>query len=195
MGTRGFLGFIIDGEVKISYNHFDSYPSALGLSTLNWLRTASRDRDGLMAQARNLRVVASDSVPTAQDIEQLSRFSWSAAEHGGDQDLRTGQEWYDLLHETQGSLARILEAGVIEDASSFTTGSLFAEYGYVADLDGQRFEAYEGFQKLAHDNGRFAAPSPDRHGYYPVRLVNAWPLDDLPSDDEFEAAFGEDAEE
>ena len=37
MSTRGFIGFVIDGTEKIAYNHYDSYPSALGLNVLHWL--------------------------------------------------------------------------------------------------------------------------------------------------------------
>lgn len=38
MGTRGFVGFVIDGQEKIGYNHFDSYPDGLGVDVLSWLR-------------------------------------------------------------------------------------------------------------------------------------------------------------
>jgi len=31
MGTRGIFGFIYKGKRYIVYNHFDSYPSGLGL--------------------------------------------------------------------------------------------------------------------------------------------------------------------
>jgi len=34
MGTRGVIGYIIDGNLIESYNHFDSYPDALGQSAV-----------------------------------------------------------------------------------------------------------------------------------------------------------------
>jgi hypothetical protein len=38
MGTRGFLGFVLQDKEYITYNHFDSYPSGLGDAVLQWLR-------------------------------------------------------------------------------------------------------------------------------------------------------------
>jgi hypothetical protein len=38
MGTRGTWGFVLDGEEKLTYNHFDSYPDCLGVEVLDALR-------------------------------------------------------------------------------------------------------------------------------------------------------------
>lgn len=197
MGTRGFITFVIDGEEKTAYNHFDSYPDALGLAVLGWLRDALKaSTEETAGAARRLRVMDPRSVPTADDVDRLARFSWNSARHGGSRDLREGQEWYDLLHEAQGKPDLILEAGVIEDAKDFPRNSLFAEYGYVIDFDRQQFEAYEGFQKSPHDKGRFASREPIGHTvagtYYPVALMASWPFDGLPSDRDFTAALCED---
>src|SRR6185437_9317904 len=181
MGTRGFITFVIDGREKTAYNHFDSYPDGLGQDVLTWLRVA---RDGGLP-VRELRVVSPDSKPTAEDIARLSRFSWGGAQHGGGRDLRDGQEWYDLLRETQGSPHDMLAAGVIEDAFSFPQDSLFAEWGYVVDLDARCFEVYEGFQRAPHGKGRFASRPGLTGGYAPVALRASWPLDALPTDQEF----------
>lgn len=37
MSTRGAYGFRIDGQDKITYNHFDSYPDSLGVNLLQWM--------------------------------------------------------------------------------------------------------------------------------------------------------------
>ncbi len=106
----------------------------------------------------------------------------------------------------------MLEAGVIEDASGFPLDSLFAEYGYVIDLDGDgMFEVYVGFQHKPHKLGRFASrdshlteqeaarkanPRLEALGiYYPVALAARWPLADLPSEAEFIEALREKEEE
>lgn len=200
MGTRGFIGFVAGEQEKIAYNHWDSYPSGLGLKVLAFAREAVTRPDVLGTAIRALRVVDPDSTPTKEDIQRFSQFSWGAAEHGGSQDLRTGQEWYDLLHETQGDIAAILEAGVIEDASGFPLDSLFAEWGYIIDTSGDGWlEVYEGFQKLPHDRGRFAArqaiSNRSSGPYYPVALRVRWPLTALPSDEEFLNALGYEEEE
>jgi hypothetical protein len=194
VSTRGFIGFIVDGDAKITYNHSDSYPDWLGVHMLAWLRDATKDPAGLRRQAQALRVVSPDSKPTAADIARFGEFSWGKDQHGGTADLREGQEWYDLLCETQGDPALILACGVIEDGSGFPADSLFAKWGYVVDLDGDgAFEVYQGFQKSPHNAGRFASMTPDPPGYpgagqyYPVRLIASWPLGALPTDDEIRA--------
>lgn len=119
----------------------------------------------------------------------MSRFL-----NSGVGERRDRPDWYQLLRHTQGRPDLILEAGYIEDASQFPTESLFAEWGYIVDLDAKAFEAYKGFQETAHTGGRFA--SRDGHDdYYPVQLVASWPLDGLPSADEFIATLDPEGDE
>jgi hypothetical protein len=196
MSTRGFLGFVIDGTEKIAYNHCDSYPEYLGIHVLQWVRANGhalahdailRDRiGGPVDLIRQLRVVEDGSDPTDADIERLAPYTNRNV--GG----RTSRpEWYQLLRETQGDPGAILTAGVVIDGSSFPTDSLFAEFGYIVDLDAGTFEAYRGFQHEPHDQGRFAGRArADRDGYYPCALVASWPIGALPADDELIAAFG-----
>lgn len=161
MGTRGTLGFVIDGQSKVAYNHWDSYPDGLGLDVLRWLRTAIADSATLAEQARALRVVDSNSEPTDEDIERLSEFlNRSVGER------RERPDWYQLLRETQGAPAAILRAGVVEDGSRYVG----IEWEYRVDLDAGTFTA-----KDAYDSGD----------------PTAWKLTDLPTDDEFVAALGD----
>lgn len=189
MGTRGFISFVADGQVKSGYVHSDAYPDYLGANVLDWLRSA--DIVTATQAAKDLRVVAPDSEPTGEDVERLARF------HNPNVGGRSSRPtWYQLLRETQGMPGLILDAGVIEDASSFPADSLFAEWGYVADFDTQVFEVYRGFQHEAHTDGRFASDTPDGNGYYPVRLVASWPFSALPDGGAFiEAAEGPDEDE
>lgn len=198
MGTRGFITFVAGGTEKTTYNHFDSYPDGLGLKVLEWAQGVT-DWDAVKAQAEALRLVTDASAPpTPGDIARFSQYSWNREQHGGPDDLRPGQQWYDLLHETQGDPAKILEAGVMEDNHDFPADSLFAEWGYVIDLDEQAFEVYRGFQIAPHTSGRFAGQADEAaiakqsenlgHGYYPVALRAEWPLSALPDKDAFIAA-------
>ncbi|WP_433233941.1 hypothetical protein [Actinomadura nitritigenes] len=194
MGTRGFIGFVADGEEKIAYNQFDSYPSGVGVTVMEWLRSGSTPH--LREQVKALRVVPDDSEPTPEDIQRLSEFA----------DLRVSdkdpREWYVLLRDTQGDPGAILRAGVIEDASGFPLDSLFCEWGYLIDLDAETFEVYRGFQHQPHDKGRFASRGGEQyanaglpHGYYPVALAKSWPLAELPTPEQFLDALGEGEEE
>lgn len=180
MSTRGFIGFVVDGTEKITYNHFDSYPAGLGADVLNWLRKAHHG--GARRLAAELRVVDEDSSqPTAADIE---KFRGYANTRVGSQEI---DDWYVLLRETQGNPGAILDAGVMLDGSSLPTDSLFAEWGYIVDFDTDVLEAYKGFQAAPHKGGRFADRPPHHgaSGYYPVRLVASWPLAELPTAEDF----------
>ncbi|WP_435109785.1 hypothetical protein [Nocardiopsis synnemataformans] len=185
MGTRGSLTFVVNGDEKTAYNQWDSYPDGIGVGVLRWLRDA--DLPEARRQARELRVVDPSSEPTPEDIE---RFKDIANLNVGERELT---DWYVLLRETQGAPGAILRAGVIEDARDFPCDSLFCEWGYVIDFDGNALEVYEGFQSEPHDRGRFAKRSSlaDRPEYYPIALAASWPMDNLPSDEDFLAAFAD----
>jgi hypothetical protein len=179
VSTRGFITFVIDGTEKTAYNHSDSYPDYLGVQVLKWLRGA--DIITVTEQARALRVADADSTPTTEDVQRLLPYANLGV---GEQ---SPEDWYCLLRETQGDPGLMLEAGVIEDASSFPLDSLFAEWGYVIDLDAQRFEVYQGFQQSKPNAGRFADREGSTEGYYPVALVASYPFPDLPGEDAIRA--------
>lgn len=195
MGTRGFLGFVVDSRELIQYNHFDSYPEGLGAQVLGFLRDVAENNAtrNLRDEARLLRVVRQGiDEPTETDIENLK--PWTSLTVGE----QSTAHWYNLLRETQGDPDAILTCGYIEDGSDFPGDSLFAEWGYVIDLDAETFEVYRGFQHEPHNKGRFAERVP-REGrsssffsgghYYPVALVASWPLADLPDEETFLATF------
>lgn len=171
MGTRGILGFRIDSTDKLAYNHFDSYPSGLGTTIQRWLRESSLD--DVKAQVRALRVVAADTKPSPEDIEALQ--PWTNLNVSS----QCTQDWYCLLHNTQGDPGATLQAGVIVDSASFVADSLFCEWAYVVNFDDSAIEVYRGFQKAPHSDGRYAAETADR-GYYPIALVRVIPFSDLP---------------
>ena len=43
MSTRGAVGIVCNGEEKIGYNHYDSYPEGLGVEVLDFLKGKSYD--------------------------------------------------------------------------------------------------------------------------------------------------------
>lgn len=184
MSTRGFITFVIDGQEKTAYNHSDSYPDYLGVQVLKWLQGA--DIATVTEQARALRVAPSDSEPTAEDVQRLLKYANLGV---GEQ---SPQDWYCLLRETQGDPGLMLDAGVIEDAATFPQDSLFAEWGYVIDLDAQKFEVYRGFQHSVHTAGRFANREGLTDGYAPVALAASWPFAELPGEDAIRALEHED---
>jgi hypothetical protein len=183
MPTSGFIAFTTDNHTKTSYAQFDAYPSSLGTTVLDWLRTA--DPDTAQAQARALRVVDGYAEPTDAALETLKDYYTPARD-------AARPIWYQVLHHIQGRPAAILAAGVIPDDSRYRADSRWVEWGYVVDFDAMAFEVYEGFQKAQHSEGRFADMPPERDSeYFPVRLVKSWPLSGLPDNDAFMAVEGD----
>jgi len=50
MGTRGLLGFIINGARRGSYNHWDSYPQGLGNAIVKFILSLNDEQIKTMAE-------------------------------------------------------------------------------------------------------------------------------------------------
>jgi len=191
VGTRGFVGFMVDGELKIQYNHWDSYPSQLGLRTLTWLRSRlADDPRKLKQEARNLVLVSENKPPVRHQLEHL-------ADNGivADVNVSTGADWYAVLRETQGDLEATLRGGFVLDAREFPLDSLFCEWGYMIVLEGDGvFDVYRGFQKSPPTSGVWAGNTHEASGYYLVQRVASWGLCDLPTDKDLLALDSESEE-
>lgn len=175
MSTRGLFGFKLDGELKVAYNHYDSYPDELGDHLLAWLRD-HHDDEPTLAAVRALRVEPSGTTPSAEDIDRLLPFANMSV---GSQAV---DDWYVLLCETQGDPGRTLAAGVMLDAREFGRDSLFCEWGYVVDFDRRSFDVYKGFRKVPATDGEWAGQDGDRDGsgYWPIQRVASFDFAELP---------------
>jgi hypothetical protein len=182
MGTRGCFGVRINRKDKISYNQYDSYPSGLGCGIARDIVVA-RTVDPAFVQwkelAGKLILVKEDGKkPTPQQIKQLKEYA----------DLGVGEQsyddWYCLLRNLQGELAKTLEAGYCLDSKGFLRNSLFCEWAYVVNLDSMVLEVYRGFQDAPHRSGRYARRKLPKDEYcskqyYPVALVKTFPLAEI----------------
>ena len=208
MGTRGFTTFVVDGVERTQYNHADSYPEALGLEVLHFLRSTLTPTEDDLEDAseeavtgvllveltnavRSLRLVMDDrDEVTPADVAALERYTCTSV----GTPLRDGEtpSWYQLLRGTMGDLAAIIDSGYLLENPDLPLDSLHGQWGYVIDLDDGDLEVYVGFQTEPHHVGRFADrlyhPDYRTTVYYPCRRVAAWPLDELPTDDEFLAS-------
>ena len=173
MSTRGLAGVVIDGTIKASYNHSDSYPSWLGIRFLAdaaKLAALSPDEyDNVMEAWREVILVDEDVPPTAFDIATLEERGFTM-QHPAEGD------WYYLLHESQGSLDSMLKAGYVLDASEFGGDALFCEWAYLIDLTNRTLEVYAGESPV----GRWPGG---------VGLVQKYSLDELPTEAAFLAAL------
>jgi hypothetical protein len=172
------MGYVNDGQVKITYNHFDSYPQGLG-SDVGIFAEGLVDRWTLSvrrSQARDMIFVGEDDeIGQVVDASTLARI---ATLSGRDVDeIRTASA-YNALRKFQGDMEATFAVGVwIETAVEWTADSLFCEWGYLVDLDAEQVEVYKGFQTKPHRNGRFAHLGPDPRltaagdMYFPIALI------------------------
>lgn len=189
MGTRGIFGVVVDGEVKASYNHFDSYPDGLGESIVNQVAFMLKEwgAEKMIEQARKLVLVNQETKPTIKQVKELKSFTDLKVHN------QSTDDWYCVIRELQGNLTDTLVVGLmIEGGVGFALDSLFCEWGYLVNVDDGTLEVYRGFQHSPHDKGRFALkdgdPEPEKADYegaeahYPIALIATFPLNNIPDD-------------
>jgi hypothetical protein len=143
MGTRGLIGFQINGNVIGAYNHFDSYPEVTGRKVAKAVAqiTDPTRLDSYIERARNIRCVDDRDQPTAEDVEQARKLNLIDTEVSG----QTVDEYYVILRGAQGDLKMYLDLGVIPEASDFGKNSLFCEFAYLYNFDRNVIECFFGF--------------------------------------------------
>lgn len=137
MGTRGFIGLTDDTRTVTIYNHFDSYPTGLGVWVAQFVRDADLDK---AAEQFKAAVVVDEQVgPTPEQRAVLERKHFDGLD--GD--------WYSILREFQGQLGEYLNAGFLPtwhvdkpDAMLTSTDS-WLEYGYRVDFTTQTVDVYK----------------------------------------------------
>lgn len=183
MGTRGAIGFKLDQKEVIFYNHFDSYPDALGQDMVAFVRGV-QDWNVIREQVLAFEAVEDGAKPTeAQKAKarELGTINLGVSEQSED-------DWYCLTREAQGNLSLQLELGFGRLGNDFPLDSLFCEYAYIINLDTMELEFYEGFNQDRNAEGRYAkgeeptGENATSDKYAGVRLVGEAPLDNIPDD-------------
>lgn len=136
MGTRGGYGFKKDGQMKITYCHYDSYPSWLGNNVVRFIKDNSVEEMNKIFD--NIVMINEDVPATIEQIKECKKYA--------DSSVSTGalSEWYVLLRHTQGDL-NVYKHGL---KYMIDNGSLNEDYAYVINLDDNTFEFYK-YGKLA----------------------------------------------
>lgn len=176
MSTRGVYGFRKDGVDKLTYNHFDSYPSGLGADILKFLKNTTPEM--LEKYFNSIVMVHADDAPDEEQREVLSKYY--TAYVNGATDIADIDDWYCLLYRLQGDLEAC--AGLVDksvpvfmiDSHGFIKESLICEYGYVINLDEQVLEFWKGFQMKPWKDNRYGTE--EKNGYYPCKLITKIPL-------------------
>ena len=169
MGTRGAVGYVVDGDVRLTYNHYDSYFTGLGVAVGKFAATLHGERLTEYAnKARVMKFIDEQSTPTAEEREKYGAFA--------DPGVSTGEDWYSLLRNAQGNLQAYLDLGIMPDNTDFAHDSLFCEYAYAVNFDTGVVEVYRGFQQdPARVKGRFANGGTE-NGYASITLLGTIPF-------------------
>lgn len=176
MSTNGALGFRINKQDKIMYNHDDSYPFGLGQDVMDFIR--SYNVQDIAKTASRIKMIHSQSTPTEKQIKQCQPWLVSSVSKNDNPD------WYSLLRGAQGNLGAYMKGlPYMKDSQTFLHNSLYCEYAYIINLDKNELEFYYGFNKKNRKTkGRYA--NKHRQGdktpeYYGVVLIMTINLQDI----------------
>lgn len=126
MGTRGLYGFKGDDGLKITYCHFDSYPSGLGYDIVKFIK--ENDLGELTKVYNKIILVSEDSEPT---IEQIMKYKKYCDTNVGE---RKAFSWYCLLRKTQGDLTPYLHDVEHMIDSQGSLDNCWIEYIYIINV-------------------------------------------------------------
>jgi len=179
LGTRAAYGIRSGHQDKITYNHFDGYPSYLGINIMSFIHDTP-DKE-LREIADRIEMVQEDSKPSAKQIKQYKQYA----------DLNVSSQsltdWYCLLRETQGDLTPYKNGLThIIDSHDFLKDSLFCEWAYIINVDKGELEIYRGFNTKKHVKGggrycRFSVDDNPQRGnkYYGVTILATLKLSEI----------------
>lgn len=200
MGTRHFIGAIVDGDFKIAqYGQWDGYLEGAGAAILAFIQgfhvTGS---DTFRAQLRKCRWLTEPEIDNINS-EMKKRFAGRNLSDvypmwGRD----AGARILSMVAESQDGEIRLL------DRRGFPADSLFCEYAYVIDMDAEVLEVYRGFntepvpesERFSHANWPYADKDINEK-YGPVRYAFSVPFSEayLGFTREHERALGYEDEE
>lgn len=137
MSTRGAYGFIKNKEMKVSYNHYDSYPEGLGEDVVSFIKTTSKE--SLNEIFNNIELVNQNDVPNEEQMRNIKQFLKDEELDNRYDPVHFGNgkiDWYYLLNPCQGNM-ELFKSGLkyMTDDKDFLEDNLFCEYAYLIDLD------------------------------------------------------------
>lgn len=192
MGTRSLTIVKHSGEYKVAqYGQWDGYPEGQGVRALQFAQKISAMNPRLKF-TRKVDVVQVASKEYIDDInarvDDGSLKDW--AETYPELSRDTGAKILDMIMDRSSGLT-------LNNDINFAADSLFCEWAYVIDLDENRFEVYEGFNRVPlSPKDRFyflmdKIPTNYSTQYYPIRLYPCakWNLQALPTQEEFVSIF------
>ena len=195
MGTRNLTIVYLDGEYKVAqYGQWDGYPEGNGLKVLHFLK--DMDEKKFRAAVRNT------SFADPKKLDTLWKKYGAVGGVISVEDARKFGEAYPQFYRDTGPeilsiIMKHTEGIELQDDLTFAADGLYCEWAWVIDLDKRTFEGYKGFgsEPLTEQDRFYFLRDLEENGYSGVRLVAEWSIDELPSDEDFLAAFKEGDEE
>lgn len=183
MGTRGVIGLFKGGKGKITYMQYDAYPDGVGVDILREIKESSIKQ--IKKAFNNIKLVLDqEKQPTKEEIDRYLRYSNPSV---GSQGMSNTEifTYYQLLRNLQGTLKPYFnqEVSLMIDNEDFLKDSLFCEWGYVINLDKKVLEVWRGFTKTPQEN-RYKIEKTEET-YFNCELLKEYPLNDLPTEDQF----------
>ena len=197
MGTRNLTAVYIDGTYKVAqYGQWDGYPEGQGMKCLNFARTIANpeSREKFAAKVRAC------AWATKKYIDGINRRIDSG-------EFEKWQDVYpELSRDTGGEILNLIMSKPVglklQNDIAFAADSLMCEWAWVIDLDAGTFEGFRGFNNnreltpddrfyFLRDKENRKRYGQDNKPYHGVTLAVKWPLDALPTDEAFLAAFKE----
>lgn len=170
MGTRGAFGFTKNGVNKITYNHFDSYPTGLGFDIIEFIMKNNIEKMNKIFNS--ITMVKHDDVPTVDQLKTLEEYFGSRI------DIRKVKDMEDLIGTNQYITDFQKGFPFMLDNENFMGDSLFCEYAYIINLDDNTLEVYYGFNMIPQNN-RFSKFANQDEKYKEVVLVGKIKLNEL----------------
>ncbi len=140
MSTRGYYGIKKNGKLKGTYNHWDSYPSGLGVELVEEINKIKKeDRIKVLSDTFDyIELINENSIPTKEQQDMCVKANVVDLNVSS----RSLEDWYCLLRNTQGKLNCYIDRVVpyMSNGNSFLENTLFCEWSYIINLDTKKLE-------------------------------------------------------
>lgn len=196
MGTRNLTMVISNGKTKVAqYGQWDGYPEGQGKTILGTLKHIIHL--GQLGQFQT----------KVDNLKWLSEIEGSAVKIEADKNWQVNYPY--LSRDCGGQILEAIHFGTMEvhagigerkkvefkiiglvNEYEFAADSLFCEWAYVIDLDKGTFEVFRGFNKEPLTEADRFYPLQEGikesdEKYYPIKLLISYPLEKLPTIEEF----------
>jgi len=184
MGTRNLTAVMADGVYKIAqYGQWDGYPDGQGKTALEFCQEHLTSEEGRQSFKKKL-----DLIRFVSD-EELENMWKTFGSFNGLANLDQVDEFdkkWPFFSRDHGAavLNMVMNANdniLMTNSLSFASYSLFCEWAYVIDLDKNTLEAYRGFNKEPVPKGERFSIFTQTDSYYPIKHLQTWSLDKLPT--------------